>query len=682
MYRKIIKRSLSNMRDSYLIYILACSFAIGVFGILLSLGDNPSLRSALHLWQAEGSEFGDIGYGMGSNWILDIVETMSGIFAFFAAVYMIYVGGFFIKQQRNEFLTFEKLGMPQYVIVTISFFQTAIVQALAWVLGILAIFIFQKFMGMLLLYVMRIRFDFGMHISTSYIWTMLKIFGFSTLLLSIINAFRTIRILQKRKRKTLIKTRWWLRIPAGLFGLVLLFSAQVCTAFLFYDMHTISYSSKPITEVFYIMLADIFGTYLVYYGFLPSILNIMQKIRSLSYSGLNIFSFKYMKERLFQNISILWFVTELSALALALLTLCYFGYRAVYQNYDTSYPFELAANKDTVKVIKGELKKSDAKIKGEYKTAVKINLVSYYSKENQTYVRQPMTFMSYTDYKELPKRMHKGNSKINSKQFLKIDYNSSLMYSNKLSEHDIEVKNAPLIQTAKIGNSFPYGSSMHFGPMMIVPDNYYKKMPAEVTDTFYGWDFKKGDRLSHTQLEKLDNHRNAYVMKVDFASSLSKSTVEVMKNQPLKKYETGTYTQAGFLRQGNLKKRFKQGGGFYLYIVALFSVALLVALGSVLTLRVNLRDDYQSRQLRTLQKIGVEESEIKGIIRRENTLTFLLPIIFALIQAYTSIAMFDFGRHLSKNIILIYAGYVVLYCLFGLISYRISWRGVRQKFNL
>ena len=666
MYRKIIKRSLSNMRDSYLIYILACSFAIGVFGILLSMGDNPSVHTALRWWD---------------TFIYDITTIMSSIFAFCAFVYMIYVGGFFVKQQRNEFLTFEKLGMQRWVIITLSFFQTIIVQALAWIIGLTLMVIFQKFMGMLLFYLMRVRVNFAMHIGIQNLWLLLEVFLISTLVLSVINAIKTMRILQKKRRRTIVKTRWWLRIPSGIFGIVLLLTAQIVTMYLFKDVRTISYSSKPLTEILYIMMADIFGTYLVYFGFLPTILNVLERIRSFSYSGINMFSFKYMKERLFQNISILWFVTELSALALALLTFCYFGYQAVHQNYNSAYPFELAANKDTVKIIREELKKNDARIKGSYKTAVKINLVSYYSKASESYTRQPMTFMSYSAYQSLPKRMRKYNPKINSHQYLKIDYNSSLMYNDDSNEHNIEVKGAPMIQDAKQGNSFPYGSSMHFGPMMIVPNKYYQKMPSEVKDTFYGWDFKKGDRLSRSQMNKLDSYRDAYYMKVNFKSSLSDSTIEVMKKEP-NKYEAATYTQAGFLRQGSVKKHFKQGGGFYLFIVGLFSVALLVALGSVLTLRILLRDDYQSRQLRTLQKIGVEENEIKGIIRRENTLTFLIPIIFALVQSFAAIAMFDFGRHISKNIVLIYGGYIILYSLFGLISYQVSWRGVKQKFNL
>lgn len=665
MYRKIIKRSLYNMRDSYLIYILACAFAIGVFGILISLGDNPSVRVSLRSW---------------NKIISDITIMMSGLFAFCAFIYMAYVGGFFIKQQRNEFRTFEKLGMQRSIIVTISFIQTTIVQAFAWIIGLSTTLIFQKFMGMTLFYLMRLRFNFIMHISWNDIFLLFKMFIFSTLTLSIINAIKTIRILQRKTGKNEIKPRWWLRIPAGFLGILLLFSAQICTVSLFSDMHMIGYSSKPISEVFFVMIADIFGTYLVYFGFLPTILNVLQRIHSVYYSGINMFSFKYLKERLFQNISILWFVTELSALALMLLTFCYFGYQAVHRNYNTAYPFELAADKNTVGMIRQELKKSKAHVKGEYQTAVKINLVSYYKKDNQDYIRQPMTFMSYSDYMSLPKRMRKWNGKINSHEFLKIDYNGSIFDNRHFKEHDIEVKNSPVISSVKTGSSFPYGSSMHFGPMMVVPDRYYQKMPAEVKDTFYGWDFKRGDRLSTMQLEKLDNFRDAYYMKVNFKKTLSESTIEVLEKEP--NNGTSVYTQAGFLRQGSIKKDFAQGGGFYLFIVSLFSVALLIALGSVLTLRILLRDDYQLRQLRTLQKIGVEESEIKRIIRHENTLTFLIPLIFALAQSVVAIAMSNTGRHLSKNFILIYAGYVVLYGLFGLISFKVSWHGIKNKLSL
>src|SRR5699024_817749 len=126
---------------------------------------------------------------------------------------------FFIQRQKNEFLTFEKLGMQRWVIVTISFFQTAIVQIVAWAIGLLLMVIFQKFMGVLLFYLMQLRVNFTTNFDGYTILTLFKSFFFSTLILSTVNAIKTIRILQKKQRKVSVKTRWWLRIPAGVFGI-------------------------------------------------------------------------------------------------------------------------------------------------------------------------------------------------------------------------------------------------------------------------------------------------------------------------------------------------------------------------------------------------------------------------------------------------------------------------------
>ena len=663
MYRKIIKRSLYNMRDSYLIYILACAFAIGIYGTLVSMSTNPSIKRAIPTWR---------------SYLGDISIMMSWVFAFCAVIYMVYVGGFFVKQQHHEFITFEKLGMQRWVVVMLSFFQTSVIQFFAWIIGLLGTVVFQKFLGMVLFYLMHLRFNFLMYISLADARHLLTVFLYSTIFFSGINAFKTMRILQKGGKRRAKKARWWLRIPAGLFGIVLLILAQVGSVQLIYDIDSIGYSPKPMAEILFILIADVFGTYLVYFGFLPTILNFLQKIRSVAYSGINIFSFKYLKERLFQNISTLWFVTELSAMALVLLTFCYYGYQQVYHNYNTIYPFELSADQNTVKTVRQELKKSKANIVGEYQTDVKISLASYYKESDKTVVHQPMTFMSHSDYLALPKRIQKWNPKVNSNEYLMIRYNSGSINDEPQKAYNIEVKNAPLIAKAKIGNSFPYGSTMHYGSIMIVPDKYYQSLPAEINDTLYGWKFKKGDRLNAKQIKHLEKRRGDYFLKVNYNSNLKNSSIEIIKKEP-ETYDHNVYTQIGFMRQGGFKKQFNQVGGFFLFIVSLFSVALLIALGSVLTLRILLRDDYQSRQLRTLQKIGVEETEIKGIVRKENTLTFLIPLIFALVQTIS--ASLSFSLKLPKKLLLIYGGYVAMYCLFGVVSYQISWHGIKKKFS-
>ncbi|WP_025023185.1 hypothetical protein [Companilactobacillus nodensis] len=160
MYLKIIKKSLTNMRDSYLIYILACSFAIGLFSILLSLTNNKIMKHDVSMWRTS---------------LMPIVFTLSVVFAISAFVYMAYVGGFFIKQQQHEFLTFQKLGMSKFTIIVIGFLQTFIIQVIAWVLGIIEALIFQKFFGMLLLYLMHVRSNFTMYLRLVSLTTLLQI---------------------------------------------------------------------------------------------------------------------------------------------------------------------------------------------------------------------------------------------------------------------------------------------------------------------------------------------------------------------------------------------------------------------------------------------------------------------------------------------------------------------------
>jgi hypothetical protein len=37
----------------------------------------------------------------------------------------------------------------------------------------------------------------------------------------------------------------------------------------------------------------------------------------------------------------------------------------------------------------------------------------------------------------------------------------------------------------------PYGAAMYNGLVLVVPDKYYQALPAELTDTLYGWHLNK-----------------------------------------------------------------------------------------------------------------------------------------------------------------------------------------------
>ncbi len=656
------------MRDSYLIYILSCSFAIGLFSILLSLINNKIMKHDVSMWRTS---------------LMPIVFSLSVVFAVSTFVYMAYVGGFFIKQQEHEFLTFQKLGMSKFTIIVLGFFQTLIIQVIAWVVGIIEALIFQKFFGMLLLYLMHIRSNFTAYLRPTSLTTLLQIAGYAILVFSIMNAFRTYRIVRTKKVKAR-KINFWMRIPAGTLGIVLFVSALAVVISMFASFENLGYDGygdKIVLQVIYIFFAFFFGTYLIYFGFLPVLLTILQKTKRISYSGLNMFSFKYLKNRMKRNTSVLWFVTELSTLALMLLTVCYFGYQLMYDNYHAEYPFALTANSDTANDVRDIINDSKTQVKKEYHSNIKITLVSTLDTSGHILVQRPASFMSYSEYMRLPGKIRQNNPEINPKQFMRIGFGNDETFGFSDRKVEWNVKNAKKITTRKNGSSFPYGGGMYAGSLMIVPDKYYHKLPTKTTDTFYGWYFKHGDRLSKKQVKDLDRLRHAYMISVNAKSSLNESNFTIKKYSSMNRSQND-YIQSGFVRQESAKQHLNQIVGFFIFMIAIFSIALLIALGSVLTLRILLRDDHEWRQLKTLKKIGVSNHEIRGIVRSENALTFIIPLVFALMQSYALIILADNGwNSLRYEFMWIFASYVVLYGIIGIITYLISWRSVKRRIN-
>ncbi|MFC6324213.1 ABC transporter permease family protein [Companilactobacillus baiquanensis] len=662
MFLKIVRRSFTNMRDSYLIYVLACSFAIGIFSVLLSLVDNPKLKTNISIW---------------SSGFANITLFFSILFIFCAFVYMGFVGGFFIKQQAHEFKTFDKFGMSRFTILIIGFIQTMLVQLVSWVIGILIALIFQKFFGMLLLYLMGVKSGFSFLFTSNTFNLLIQIGIYSTLVFSVMNSFRVNRLLKDKNNKK-ISSRFYLRIPAGFLGVLFFISGLFVTIVLISDIKD-NQTNQVMQQLIFLFVAYLLGSYLIYFGFLPSLLTILQHIKWIAYTGINVFSFKYFKERLIRNNSVLWFITELSSLALILLSICYFSYQTAYSNYLYAHPFELTANQYTVKDIKNDLKENNSQITREYKTTVKTTVV----KRGSNGEIIPGTFMSYSDYQKLPKSNVAKNPKISKNQFLILDfgYNVSGYNFKKPDTAVVSVKNAKQIKSDKIGSAFPYGSTMYQGLMIIAPDNYYNKLQADVKNTFYGWFFKDGDKLTHKQFKKLDKQeytRGVLIKKADNLNDTKLSAVHEPKH-----YQGEIFMDSNYSRQKTAKIQVDQISGFGIFIVALFSVALLIALGSVLTLKLLLRDDSEWKQLRTLNKIGVDKGEIKEIVKKETIYTFVIPIVFAVMQSYIVIALI--GRFSAMTMIvpfiLINLCYIALYGIIGFVTYLISWRSVDQKLN-
>lgn len=655
------------MRDSYFIYIASSAFAVAVLTLLAMLVDDPTLKSS-HYWNVTFQQF---------------MNVMVFVFAFFTFVYMIYVGGFFIQQQRQEFKTYFKLGMSKAAIALISFLETLVVQLISWIIGMLIAVILQKFIGMLLVYLMRINVTFKFHFSLHVIWIVLQTGFYSAMILSLLNAIRSYLMIRDRKKKHHLYNNWLIRSLLGIIGVILFVSGIVLTIPLLTLSSDIGRNDDSLILTIVIGLLYLFGSYFIFRGFLPLILELSDRIKLFSYRGTNLFSFKYLHKRLVENTSIIWFITELSALAVAMLVFCYAGYQIVYQDYQNSYSFSLVSNKDQSADVEKQIKKQGTKIKRRYHTPIKRTVVKVWDYSSKTYTPRMVSVMSNSNYTKLPKRITKKNPPIKSGDFLEIKSELSALTPNYNNiEHPISVKNAPKITDRKVGSMFPYGNRMYSGLMLIVPDNYYRQIDSEASDTFYGWDVKGSDKLTSASIKKLKQKDHRYYLTVHVEPSLNKSYI-TKENQIKGKYlGTNQYIQSSFVRQEVTKNIMRQATGFFLFLITTFSIALLIALGSLLTLKVLLRDDYEWRQLKTLKKIGASEKEIKQIIKKETALLFGLPMIFALIQSFLVIGILNLMFSASSQFgpfVLIGLSYLLLYGLTGVLTYILSWRGVVER---
>ncbi|WP_125708359.1 ABC transporter permease family protein [Companilactobacillus zhongbaensis] len=669
IYLKIIRKSLYKLRDSYIIYVLASVFAVAVLTLLAMLVVDPTLKTS-HYWNISFQQ---------------VMYAMVFIFAFFTFVYMAYVGGFFIEQQKNEFRTYFKLGMSKFTIALISFLETFVVQLISWIIGMLVALILQKFVGMLLVYLMRIDLTFKFYYSAKVVWIMLQVGLYSTLILSLFNGLRSYFLVRDKHKKKHLYNHWLVRSLLGVLGLLLFLTGVILTLQLLTMGRNYDTLDQSLVMTLVIAILYLFGSYLVFKGFLPLVLEILDRLKIFSYRGTNLFTFKYLHKRLVKNTSIIWFITELSALAVAVLVFCYAGYQVVYQDYQNSYSFELAANKSQAQEVEKQLTKQKTHVKGRYHTPIKRTVSEVWDYSENAYVPRLVSVMSNSDYQKLPQRLTKKNPPLKSGDFLEVKSELSALTPNyNDTRHPIQVKNMPKIATRKVGSMFPYGNRMYSCYMLIVPDEYYHQIDSEASDTFYGWDVSGADHFSNAVIKKLQQKKHRYYLTVNIGSSLDKSTITKTKATKLAYGEylkTNQYVQMSFVRQAVTKNVVRQATGFFLFLITIFSISLLIALGSLLTLKVLLRDDFEWRQLKTLKKIGASEKEIKQIVKRETSLLFGLPMIFALIQSFLIVGVLNLSLNTPKvgAFVLIGLSYVVLYGLTGVLTYVLSWRGVADK---
>ena len=94
LFTRLAFSGIRRNRGTYAPYLIACVMAVMMFYTIVSLGDNPTLRSM----------------GGGTNMII-ILNFGTWILALFSLIFLFYTNSFLIKRRKKEFGLFTILGM-------------------------------------------------------------------------------------------------------------------------------------------------------------------------------------------------------------------------------------------------------------------------------------------------------------------------------------------------------------------------------------------------------------------------------------------------------------------------------------------------------------------------------------------------------------------------------------------
>ena len=119
LFTRLAFSGIRRNRGTYAPYLIACVMAVMMFYTIVSLGDNPTLRSM----------------GGGTNMII-ILNFGTWILALFSLIFLFYTNSFLIKRRKKEFGLFTILGMEKKHVAAILALETLMTGAGAILLDV------------------------------------------------------------------------------------------------------------------------------------------------------------------------------------------------------------------------------------------------------------------------------------------------------------------------------------------------------------------------------------------------------------------------------------------------------------------------------------------------------------------------------------------------------------------
>lgn len=607
MFRLTNKLAVSNLiknRKLYYPFALAVLLAVTITYLFYSLTLNPNIGNIRGGTTIQAT----LGFGM-------VIVTLA------SAIIVLYANSFVMKNRSKELGIYGMLGLEKRHLISMVFKELLIFGALTLTVGLGLGALFDKLIFALLLKLMKMKVELVSTFQPIVFIMVILVFGAIFLGLIFINAFRIARMnaLQLSREKASGEKKGRFLGLQTILGLISLGAG-------YYLAVTVKNPLTALMIFFVAVLLVIFGTYLLFNAGITVFLQILKKNKRYYYQPNNMISVSNLIFRMKKNAVGLATIAILSTMVLVTMS-------AATSIFKGSETFKKVMNPHDFGITGQNVEKEDinklldqyASDKGLTVTKKEVLTYSNFGVANQEGTKltifekgqnrvQPKTVFMVFDQKDY-ENMTGQKLALSGKEVGLFTKNKELQGQKELTLNDQtytikeEIKKDFILE--HVPNQYNILTSDY--NYLVVPDlkAFLDQHPnSSIFNQYYG-----GMNVTASEEEQLKLANDYSKFLDDFNRELSKE---------------GSYVYGSNLADSSAQMSALFGGVFFIGIF----LSIIFMVGTVLVIYYKqISEGYEDRErFIILQKVGLDQKQIKQTINKQVLTVFFLPLLFAFLH--------------------------------------------------
>lgn len=599
MFRLTNKLAVSNLiknRKLYYPFALAVLLAVTVTYLFYSLTFNPKIAEIRGGTTIQAT----LGFGM-------FVVTLA------SAIIVLYANSFVMKNRSKELGIYGMLGLEKRHLISMTFKELVVFGILTVGAGIGIGALFDKLIFAFLLKLMKLKVELVATFQTKVVITVLVVFGLIFLGLMFLNALQLSREKASGEKK-------------GRFLPLQTILGSISLGIGYYLALTVKDPLTALTTFFIAVLLVIFGTYLLFNAGITVFLQILKKNKKYYYQPNNLISVSNLIFRMKKNAVGLATIAILSTMVLVTMS-------AATSIFNSSESFKKVLNPHDFGVSGQNVEKEDldkllsqfASDKGYKIKEKEVFRYTYFAVANQEGTKltifekgqnrvQPKTVFMVFDQKDY-ENMTGQKLSLSGNEVGLFAKNEGVKEQKALTLNDHQFSVKEEFTKDFIVNHVPNQFNILTADYnyLVVPDlqAFLNQFPdSDIYNQFYG-----GMNVSISEEEQLK-------VAEEYEKYLQKFNAQLNTE--------GNYVYGSTLADASAQMSVLFGGVFFIGIF----LSIIFMVGTVLVIYYKqISEGYEDRErFIILQKVGLDQKQIKQTINKQVLTVFFLPLLFAFIH--------------------------------------------------